>query len=142
MKAPNQTMQPTGFVYASTEHPSALRRTDFAWHQTVRSRPTAIRERVYIYASLKPGSAKEFEQMRIRIRKSKRQPKLPGRQQETVRFFNAVKKGSASGRTTMTLLRERERSDDNDVRAFLLSNTAEERIESLKRFTGSRQNRF
>jgi hypothetical protein len=118
MKAPNQTMQPTGFVYASTEHPSALRRTDFAWHQTVRSRPTAIRERVYIYASLKPGSAKEFEQMRIRIRKSKRQPKLPGRQQETVRFFNAVKKGSASGRTTMTLLRERERSDDNDARAF------------------------
>jgi hypothetical protein len=42
----------------------------------------------------------------------------------------------------MTLLKERERSDDNDVRAFLLSNTAEERIESLKRFTGSRQNRF
>ena len=31
----------------------------------------------------------------------------------------------------MTLLRERERSDDNDARAFLLSNTAEERIESL-----------
>ena len=30
-----------------------------------RSRPTAIRERVYIYASLKPGPAKEFEQMRI-----------------------------------------------------------------------------
>jgi len=30
-----------------------------------RSRLTAIRERVYIYASLKPGSAKEFEQMRI-----------------------------------------------------------------------------
>ena len=38
-----------------------------------------------------------------RIRKSKRQPKLPGRHQETVRFFNAVKKGSASGRMTMTL---------------------------------------
>ena len=38
-----------------------------------------------------------------RIRKSKRQPKLPGRHQETVRFFNAVKK------------RERERSDDNDA---------------------------
>ena len=33
----------------------------------------------------------------------------------------------AGGRTTMTLLRERERSDDNDARAFLLSNTAEER---------------
>jgi hypothetical protein len=31
----------------------------------------------------------------------------------------------------MTLLRERERSDDNDARAFLLSNTAEERIEAL-----------
>ena len=31
----------------------------------------------------------------------------------------------------MTLLRERERSDDNDARAFLLSNTAEERIEVL-----------
>ena len=30
-----------------------------------RSRPTTIRERVYIYASLKPGPAKEFEQMRI-----------------------------------------------------------------------------
>jgi hypothetical protein len=27
----------------------------------------------------------------------------------------------------MTLLRERERSDDNDARAFLLSNTAGER---------------
>ena len=64
-----------------------------------------------------------------RIRKSKRQPKLPGRHQETVRFFNAVKKGSAGGRTTMTLLRERERSDDNDARAFLLSNAAGERIE-------------
>jgi hypothetical protein len=31
----------------------------------------------------------------------------------------------------MTLLRERERSDDNDARVFLLSNTAEERFESL-----------
>ena len=31
----------------------------------------------------------------------------------------------------MTLLRERERSDDNDARAFLLSNTAEERAERL-----------
>ena len=31
----------------------------------------------------------------------------------------------------MTLLRERERSDDNDARAFLLSNKAEERIEAL-----------
>ena len=31
----------------------------------------------------------------------------------------------------MTLLRERERSDDNDARAFLLSNTVEERIEFL-----------
>jgi hypothetical protein len=41
------------------------------------------------------------------------------------------RRGSASGRTTMTLLRERERSDDNDARAFLLSNTAEERIEAL-----------
>jgi hypothetical protein len=29
----------------------------------------------------------------------------------------------------MTLLKERERSDDNDARAFLLSNTAGERIE-------------
>ena len=28
----------------------------------------------------------------------------------------------------MTLLRERERSDDNDARAFLLSDTAEERV--------------
>ena len=37
--------------------------------------------------------------------------------------LNAVKKGSAGGRTTMTLLRERGRSDDNDARAFLLSNT-------------------
>ena len=41
------------------------------------------------------------------------------------------RRGSASGRTTMTLLRERERSDDNDARAFLLSNTAEERVEAL-----------
>jgi hypothetical protein len=31
----------------------------------------------------------------------------------------------------MTLLRERGRSDDNDARAFLLSNTAEERAELL-----------
>jgi hypothetical protein len=31
----------------------------------------------------------------------------------------------------MTLLKERGRSDDNDVRAFLLSNTAEERVELL-----------
>ena len=30
-----------------------------------RSRPTAIRERVYIYAARKPGPAKEFERMRI-----------------------------------------------------------------------------
>ena len=33
----------------------------------------------------------------------------------------------------MTLLKERERSDDNDARAFLLINTAEER--ALKRST-------
>jgi hypothetical protein len=33
------------------------------------------------------------------------------------------RRGSAGGRTTMTLLRERGRSDDNDARAFLLSNT-------------------
>ena len=39
--------------------------------------------------------------------------------------------GSASGGTTMTFLKERERSDDNDARAFLLSNTAEERVEGL-----------
>jgi hypothetical protein len=31
----------------------------------------------------------------------------------------------------MTLLRERRRSDDNEARAFLLSNTAEERVELL-----------
>jgi hypothetical protein len=31
----------------------------------------------------------------------------------------------------MTLLRKRGRSDDNDARAFLLSNTAEERAELL-----------
>jgi hypothetical protein len=31
----------------------------------------------------------------------------------------------------MTLLRERGRSDDNDARAFLLSNTAEECVELL-----------
>ena len=31
----------------------------------------------------------------------------------------------------MTLLRERGRSDDNDARAFLLSNAAEERAELL-----------
>ena len=31
----------------------------------------------------------------------------------------------------MTLLKERGRLDDNDARAFLLSNTAEERIEAL-----------
>ena len=31
----------------------------------------------------------------------------------------------------MTLLRERRRSDDNDARAFLVSNTAEERVELL-----------
>ena len=30
-----------------------------------RSRPTTIRERVYIYASLKPGLALEFKRMRI-----------------------------------------------------------------------------
>ena len=46
-----------------------------------------------------------------------------------------LRRGSASGRTTMTLLRERERSDDNDARAFLLSNTAEERVEALDRFS-------
>jgi hypothetical protein len=40
-------------------------------------------------------------------------------------------RGSAGGRTTMTLLKERERSDDNDARAFLLNNTAHERIEAL-----------
>jgi hypothetical protein len=33
----------------------------------------------------------------------------------------------------MTLLRERGRSDDNDARAFLLSNTTEERAEPLRR---------
>src|ERR1700756_1760831 len=38
---------------------------------------------------------------------------------KTVRFFNKVKK------------RERGRSDDNNARAFLLSNTAEERVELL-----------
>jgi hypothetical protein len=32
----------------------------------------------------------------------------------------------------MTLLKERGRSDDNDARAFLLSNTAEERVELLR----------
>ena len=42
------------------------------------------------------------------------------------------RRGSAGGRTTMALLRERERSDDNDARAFLLSNTAEERVELLR----------
>jgi hypothetical protein len=31
----------------------------------------------------------------------------------------------------MTLLKERGRSDDNDARAFLLSNTAEEHVELL-----------
>jgi hypothetical protein len=41
------------------------------------------------------------------------------------------RRGSAGGRTTMTLLKERGRSDDNDARAFLLSNTAEERAELL-----------
>jgi hypothetical protein len=50
---------------------------------------------------------------------------------ETVRFFNAVKKGSAGGRTIMALLRERGWSDDNDARAFLLSNMTEERAELL-----------
>jgi len=30
-----------------------------------RSRSTVIRERVYIYASLKPGPAEEFERMRL-----------------------------------------------------------------------------
>jgi len=30
-----------------------------------RSRPTAIRERVYIYGSLKPGAAEEFQRMRV-----------------------------------------------------------------------------
>jgi hypothetical protein len=48
-----------------------------------------------------------------------------------------LRRGSAGGRTTMTLLRERGRSDDNDARAFLLSNTAEERVEALDRFSGS-----
>jgi hypothetical protein len=38
----------------------------------------------------------------------------------------------------MTLLRERGRSDDDDARAFLLSNTAEERAELLRILT----NRF
>jgi hypothetical protein len=32
----------------------------------------------------------------------------------------------------MTLLRERGRSDDNDARAFLLSNAAEERAKLLR----------
>ena len=32
---------------------------------------------------------------------------------------------------TMTLLKERGWSDDNDARAFLLSNRAEERVEAL-----------
>jgi hypothetical protein len=32
----------------------------------------------------------------------------------------------------MTLFKERGRSDDNDARAFLLSNTAEERVELLR----------
>ena len=31
-----------------------------------RSRPTTIRERVYIYASCKPGPDREFERMRIK----------------------------------------------------------------------------
>jgi hypothetical protein len=35
------------------------------------------------------------------------------------------RRGSAGGWTTMTLLKERGRSEDNDARAFLLSNTAE-----------------
>jgi hypothetical protein len=34
-----------------------------------------------------------------------------------------VSEQSAGGRTTMTLLRERGRSDGNDARAFLLRNT-------------------
>jgi len=42
-----------------------------------------------------------------------------------------LRRGSASGRMTMTLLKERGWSDDNDARAFLLSNTAEERVEAL-----------
>ena len=33
----------------------------------------------------------------------------------------------------MTLLKERGRSDDNDARAFLLRNAAEERFEPLRR---------
>jgi hypothetical protein len=39
-----------------------------------------------------------------------------------------VNGGSAGDRVTMTLLKERGRSDDNDARAFLLSNAAEERV--------------
>jgi hypothetical protein len=37
----------------------------------------------------------------------------------------------------MTLLKERGRSDDNDARAFLLSNTAEERAELLRILTNA-----
>ena len=44
------------------------------------------------------------------------------------------RKGARAVGTTMTLLRERERSDDNDARAFLLSNTAEERVEAINVF--------
>jgi hypothetical protein len=32
-----------------------------------RSRPTAVRGRVYIYASLKPGKAEEFDRMHVQL---------------------------------------------------------------------------
>ena len=45
-------------------------------------------------------------------------------------------RGSASGRMTMTLLKEREWSDDNDARAFLLSKSIDRGVEENKSLSG------
>ena len=76
-------------------------------------KPGRERKRIYARALFLSNTAEERIEASLdrldlsgwdeRIRKSKRRPKLPGRHQETVRFFNRVKK------------RERGRSDDNDA---------------------------
>jgi hypothetical protein len=47
-----------------------------------------------------------------------------------------LRRGSASGRMTMTLLKERGWSDDNDARAFLLSKSIDRGVEENKSLSG------
>ena len=47
-----------------------------------------------------------------------------------------LRRGSASGRMTMTLLKERGWSDDNDARAFLLSKSIDRGVEESKSLSG------